>query len=201
MWGCLWWETLGRTRVNIGVSALRGLIIRNQRTDTDVKYFRYWFYLQQLGFALESSPLKYLNYVKHLSNLWETALFLYFAQSQNITSTSLNITVFLKLSGVGKTVDKSCGAIPETFRSQYASSWRFASHHLLSISTVSSTIYFILYFYWSIFVLQRCVSFSCTAKWNSYTYIPSILDLCQHRAVSRVSWAIHLALISYLFYT
>ena len=128
-----------------------------------------WFYL-------ESSLLTYLNYVKHLSNLWETALFLHFAQSQNMTSTSLNITVLFKLSGVGKTVDKSCGAIPETFRSQYVSSWGFASHHLLSISTVSSTIYFILCFYWSIVALQCCVSFSCTAKWISYTYIPSFLD-------------------------
>ena len=32
-------------------------------------------------------------------------------------------------------------------------------------------------FYWSIVALQCCVSFSCTATWISYTYIPSFLDI------------------------
>ena len=37
---------------------------------------------------------------------------------------------------------------------------------------------FIYNFYWSIFVLQCCISFRCTAKWISYTYkdIHSFLD-------------------------
>ena len=49
--------------------------------------------------------------------------------------------------------------------------WRRRKLHIISLLREKPlSLFFLINFYWSIVDLQCCVSFSCTAKWISYTY-------------------------------
>ena len=68
----------------------------------------------------------------------------------------------------------------------------------LAIASLSKT------FYWSIVDLQYCISFRCTAKWFSYTYIYLstffFFRFFDHKSHSRFRCAVQQVLFSYLFY-
>ena len=60
------------------------------------------------------------------------------------------------------------------------------TEQLATCQMIESKLYFFFKFYWGIVDLQCCVSFRCTAKWISYTYIHSCFRLFSHIGHYRV---------------
>ena len=96
---------------------------------------------------------------------------------------------------------------PRTSTSPINPFYWFCFSFLHSCFEFPSTVFFLINFYWSMVVLQCCVSLHCTTKWISHTHtdipfpfrLPSHLGY--HNALGRVPCAIQYVPISCLFYT